>query len=191
MKNVALLGGAFNPIHIGHVQIAESVSKLRLVDEVWVMPCYNSLHNKKMVDPVHRLEMCKIAFKNSDIHVCDFEIKYKLIDSTSEILRKMKVEYPDVHFSFIIGQDNADEIKTWKQYKQLIKENVFIVYPRYNKKIESNSWYLKKPHTLVMLNVSDVSSTQVRYGIRLGSDYPKKNLPEDVLKYVHIYNLYK
>ena len=90
-KKIALLGGAFNPITKGHIQIAEFVLSNSDIEQLWITPCYGHAFNKEMVDFKHRLEMCEIASKdNSKIKVFDYEIRHKLENGTYDFLKRLK-----------------------------------------------------------------------------------------------------
>lgn len=89
LKNIAILGGAFDPPTIGHLKTAEFVLENTNMDEVLFMPCYSHMFGKEMAKPFRRIEMCEILTKdNPKINVSDFEIKNKLEEPTYEILKK-------------------------------------------------------------------------------------------------------
>lgn len=191
--NVAILGLASNPIHIGHIQLAQFVLDVsKKIDEVWLMPSYNHMQKDDMVDSKHRLEMCKIAAKvDKRIRVFDYEIVNKLGGETYYLFKKLKIEnnitieektYPADKFRFymIIGQDNANKFDTWVNSEELKKLAKFIVIPR--KCVDrdySVDWYTKKPHIFINNEtpIIDVSSTQIRNLI-------KENNINDILKYL-------
>lgn len=207
--NVAILGLAGNPIHIGHIQLAQFVLNVsKKIDEVWLMPSYDHMQKNNMVSAEHRLEMCKIASKNDNrIKVFDYEIKNKLSGETFYFFKKLKEEkniiignkaYPIDKFRFymIIGIDNANKFHTWVNFKELEKIAKFIVVPR--KGIGRDygvDWYAQKPH--IFLNnetpIIDVSSTEIRNLLNqpIVSDDIFKYLDRDVYNYIIKNNLYK
>jgi len=168
--NVAILGGAFNPIHKGHIQLAQFVLNTSGVfDEVWLMPAYNHMYNKDMVDAEKRLEMCEIAAQcDHRIKVFDYEIKNKLKGETYYFFKRLSEEKElteKYRFSMIIGLDNANSFDSWVNYEELEKLARFVVVPRKGVERNLNSdWYLNKPH--IFLNnettIIDVSSTEIR-----------------------------
>jgi len=91
---VAILGGAFNPIHKGHIQLAQFVLNTSCqFDEVWLMPNYNHMYNKEMASAEHRLAMCEIASKDDGrIKVFDYEIKNKLAGETYYFFKRLSEE---------------------------------------------------------------------------------------------------
>lgn len=211
--NVAILGLAGNPIHLGHIQLAQFVLNVsKKIDEVWLMPSYDHMQKSNMIDSKHRLEMCKLASKNDNrIKVFDYEIKHKLGGETYYLFKKLKEEknitienntYPTDKFRFymIIGIDNANKFHSWVNFKELEKLAKFIVVPR--KGIErdySVDWYTQKPH--IFLNnetpIIDVSSTEIRNILNepvetlINSGKIFKYLDKNVFNYIFENNLYK
>lgn len=211
--NVAILGLAANPIHIGHIQLAQFVLNVsKKIDEVWLMPSYNHMQKDDMVSAEHRLEMCKLAAKvDKRIKVFDYEIVNELGGETYYLFKKLKVEktitiekntYPADKFRFymIIGLDNANKFHTWVNFQELEKMVKFIVVPR--KGVERDydvDWYTQKPH--IFLNsetpIMDVSSTEIRnllnkpIEVQLSNSHFSKYLDENVWEYIIKNNLYK
>jgi len=176
MKNVVLLGGAFNPVTIGHITTAQSVmdaySKL---DELWFLPCYKSVWGKQMVSGWDRVNMLHLAVRHSEdsrLHTCNFEVRNKLTGHTFEILKKLFDRYPDSHymFYFLIGMDHANIIHTWGHGEELIKTLKFIVVTRAGVERDPKvTWYTEKPHVFIDLGPMvkcEVSSTMARNAIK-------------------------
>jgi len=167
---VAILGGAFNMITNGHIQLAKFVLNTSgEFDEVWLMPAYHHMYNKPMESPEHRLNMCKLAAqKDGRIKVFDYEIRNKLRGETYYFFKSLKNEIElteQYNFSMIIGQDNANTFDKWVNYQELERMTRFVVVPRKGFEINPNvDWYLKPPH--IFLNnenhIIEVSSTEVR-----------------------------
>lgn len=183
---VAILGGAFNCIHDGHLQVAQFVLNTSgEFDEVWLLPAYHHMYNKEMVSPEHRLEMCRIASeKDRRIKVFDYEIKNRLAGETYNLFKRLKEEKElteKYQFSMIIGLDNANTFDKWVNFEELERIARFVVIPRagYQRK-ESVDWFLNPPH--IYLNnektgIMEVSSTELR---KLLKSYWKR--PTDKLK---------
>jgi len=198
-KEIALLGGAFNPITKGHIQIAEYVrDNCKAINAVWLMPCYSHVYNKQMTESRHRLKMCEMAIKNREkIQVFDYEIKNNFDKGTYYVLQKLMSEQfslDNINYSMIIGQDNANTIHNWIQYEKLIKLIRFIVIPRRGIFKDDNvDWYLKPPHIYLtaQCNIMEVSSTQVRSlivkkQIHQASAY----IDDDIIQYILNNKLY-
>lgn len=196
---VAILGGAFNPIHKGHIQIAQFVLNVsKQFDEVWLMPANNHMYNKDMVSPEHRLKMCEIASKvDNRIKVFDYEIRNKLKGETYYFFKRLKEEKElteNFQFAMIIGLDNANTFDKWVNYKDLERLAKFVVVPREGITRDLNvNWYLQKPH--IFLNnenpIMDVSSTLIRQLLIDKSSEVLNYLDKDVYNYIIENDLYK
>lgn len=205
--NVAILGGAFSPITVGHVAVAELILNTSSVfDLIWIMPCYKHMYGKKMVLAKHRLEMCRLATQHDRrIVVSDYEIKNKLGGETYYLAKKLFNEDFAKHkfdFSFVIGLDNALTFNKWQNFEDLERMARFIVVPRpgYVEK-NSNAWYMKSPHMFLCpeKGLPDISSTQIRDNLRvmwqvasgMAYNFINKNLNSEVFKYIRENGLYK
>ena len=172
---VALLGGAFNPITTGHIEVAKFVlNTSKTFDEVWLVPSYRHMYNKPLVDFDKRVEMCKLATKaDGRIKVFEYEKEKNLAGETYHLLKNLLTDknYENYNFSFIIGQDNANTFDKWVNYKELERLTTFVIIPRVGYEPIPGSWYLKQPH--IFLNgekefpIMESSSTQVRDWLKL------------------------
>jgi len=199
---VAILGGAFNPITIGHIQLAQFVlNTSREFDEVWLMPAYKHMYNKHMVSAEDRLRMCELSSQiDGRIKVFDYEIRNELAGETFNFFKRLKTEETlneRYNFSMIIGQDNANTFDKWVNYTELERMVRFVVVPRKGIERDVNvNWYLKEPH--IYLNsensIMEVSSTEVRAILNQeGIDKYKQLeglLHPDVIKYIYNNKLY-
>lgn len=167
--NVALFGGAFNPIGIHHEKIAQ-----RILDEMemrtWFMPCHQHRFSKNadLVDEIDRLAMSNIAANTvSRAESFDFEIRHELKGSTFETMLKLEEEAPQIDFYLVVGLDNANIVETlWDRGPELIKKYPFIVASRPG--IEPTAtWYYEKPHTFLQMDGhTAASSTDIRTAIK-------------------------
>ena len=194
MKHIGILGGAFDPPHDGHIALANTASMW--CDEVWIMPTYKNTLGKELTAEHHRLTMCQFAKAGAEykIVISPFEIHNKIEGGTYELITKLKLEFPDYRFSFIIGQDNAETVSSWKNAEELIKIVSFLVFPRKGYPVDYKpAWYKEQAHqflwnadpnqTLVQKE-AQISSTRIRKEIREG----KK--PEFIDRLVYEYILY-
>jgi nicotinate-nucleotide adenylyltransferase len=202
---VAILGGAFNPISKGHIQLAQFVLNTSSeFDEVWLMPANKHIYNKNMVDAQHRLEMCKLAAKvDGRIKVFDYEIVNQLAGETYYLFKRLKQEEElnkKYNFSLIIGLDNANTFDKWVNYTEVERMVRFVVVPRKGYvRDEKVNWYLEKPHIFLKgeSDIIEVSSTLIREKMKNfynGNDNLIELLPyinNDVLKYIIDNKLYK
>lgn len=187
-KKIAILGGSFDPPHIGHIRLADMLTEH--FDEIWIMPTYDHAHGKNTAHHAHRLKMCRLAFTlynpfpSSKIQVCDFEIENEISGGTIELLKELQRSFPH-EFYFVIGQDNADSIHTWRKHEQLLLFTPFFVVPRagYSARDDSNTWYMKPPHRYLKTSIilPQISSTEIRKSIL------QKEIPQYLTIEVHNY----
>ncbi len=199
VTKIGLLGGAFDPPTLGHLDLANYLLGNDIVDEVWLEPCYKSYYDKNMRSPLKRLWMCQAAiddFGNDNIKLCDFEIKNMVEGETNEGIDLFFKQYanPDRQFFFMIGMDNANKIHTWGNWEELVNKIPFIVFPRngysFNKDI---TWYLDKPHLFIDQYVPiDISSTEIRkfYKNRNGNEH-HNCITDSIKKMIDDFHLYK
>lgn len=195
--SVAVFGGAFNPIHNGHIQTARLVlDASKMFDEVWLMPAFGHTH-KQLSSPEHRLEMCRLAAQaDPRIKVFDYEIQHQLSGETYHFVKRLLAE-PMAHeryvFSVIIGQDNANAIDTWVNGEESINLIRYVVVPRAGVPADlSQTWYLRPPHVYLVNDQPqiEVSSTLVRRLLRERSPAVTQLLDASVLKYITNRGLY-
>lgn len=196
MKNIAILGGAFDPPTIGHMAIAEAVLKLSHIEGVWFMPCYTHMFGKDMTDYTTRVAMLQKAIKGKgSLGVFQFEREHNLTNgSTYELLNILKNDkwYANHNFSFILGLDNADNIRKWYRWEEVIKLVPFIVLPRDGEVPKKNAWYSKKPHRILNKRIPNVSSTLARKYLQNGElENARGILDENVYSYIIEKGLYR
>lgn len=170
MKKVGLFFGSFNPVHIGHLFIANYVWQHSDVDEVWMVISPQNPFKKKddLWEEELRLKLLKIAIGEHDhIKVCDIEFELPKPSYTFNTLRELKNRHPEIAFALIVGEDIVHSLSNWKKGKELIEENHFIIYPRKNdieERIEHDHFeYIDAPRL-------DISSTYVRNSLASGKD---------------------
>jgi nicotinate-nucleotide adenylyltransferase len=167
---VAILGGAFNPVTIGHIQVAQFVlNTSKTFDEVWLTPCYNHLYNKLMVGSEYRLAMCRLAAEvDARIKVFPYEIDNELKGETYNFVKRLLEEdfaKNQYDFSMIIGLDNANTFDKWVNYQDLERMIRFVVVPRQGIMPDPKvNWYLQSPHIFLTAEkpIIECSSTYVR-----------------------------
>jgi nicotinate-nucleotide adenylyltransferase len=198
MLKIAIYGGSFDPIHVGHIQVAQHVlNNSKEFDQVWLMPCFRHMYDKRMSAPEHRFAMCELAAAvDRRISVSNYEIKNQLAGETYHLIKKL-VEEPLLKdrytFAYIIGQDNANSFDKWVNYEFLERAMQFVVIPRKGIPFDQNStWYLKPPHIFMAgdTNIMEVSSTQVRETLKRNDSAINKLVNPAVLAYIKEHNLY-
>lgn len=179
MKNIGLLFGSFNPIHNGHISLATFILKHKPLDEIWfvVSPLSPFKKSKILLDKNDRLDMVKLAIKPfKKFFVSDIEFKMKTPNYTIDTLNEIKKKYPEDSFSLIIGEDNLENFKNWKDSNLIIENFKIYVYPRNFSKSKPNLNF----NTLYKINAPtiNISSTDIREFIKKNEDIDGLLSPE-------------
>ena len=179
MKNIGLLFGSFNPIHNGHISLATFILKHKPLDEIWfvVSPLSPFKKSKILLDKNDRLDMVKVAIKPfKKFFASDIEFKMKTPNYTIDTLYEIKKKYPEDSFSLIIGEDNLENFKNWKDSNLIIENFKIYVYPRSFSKSKLNLNF----NTLYKINAPtiNISSTDIREFIKKNEDIDGLLSPE-------------
>lgn len=182
--NIALLGGAFNPPHLGHVFVAQQILDFTQTDEVWLVPNYGQ-HPPKPVAPfVDRLEMCRFL-ENERIKLSLLEIEHKLDGNTINLLPYLP---EGNNYKFVIGSDQLSAFHLWGKYEELLKKIPFLVFPRYGYPNEPLYSGMKVVGNELLL-ATNISSTKIRGRVKAGLSI-KEFVPEGVAEYIKEKKLY-
>ncbi|WP_455587776.1 nicotinate (nicotinamide) nucleotide adenylyltransferase [Bacteroides sp.] len=166
-----IFSGSFNPIHIGHLALANYLCEFGEVDEVWFMV---SPHNplKKTTDlwpDELRLRLVQLAIGDYPyFYASDFEFHLPRPSYTVHTLDCLKKTYPDREFHLIIGSDNWQKFDCWRESERIITENQLLVYPRPGYPI--NTDLLPRTARIVNSPTFDISSTFIRHALAEGKD---------------------
>ena len=191
-KQVGIFSGSFNPIHIGHLILANYMLEFTYLDEVWfVVTPQNPLKEiDSLLEEKIRLEMTRLAVKDFDrLLVSDIEFDMPKPSYTIETLTKLKAENPGLEFTLLIGSDNWVKFPRWKDNERLAKEFKILVYPRLGEDVLINGLHTENVR-LVDAPVVEISSTFIRESIRAGKDV-RAFLPNRVYDYILSNKLYK
>jgi nicotinate-nucleotide adenylyltransferase len=163
-KKIALLGGAFNPPTIGHVQTAYYVlNSTNIFNEVHLLPCFSHMFGKTVESDTHRIKMCELIAVDSRIKVNPYEVENKIVGGTYHVIKRLLQDGYNV--SFIMGADNVHTFDKWSEYQNLERLVQFVIVPRIGAFLpQETDWYLKPPHIYLVGNnpPEKVSSTEVR-----------------------------
>ena len=133
MKKVGLFFGTYNPIHVGHLVIANHLANYTELDEVWlVVSPQNPLKKKdSLLQDYHRLALVRVAIEdNPKLKASDIEFSLPKPSYTSNTLAHINEKYPDYSFALIMGEDNLRTFHKWKNYADILNNNQIYVYPR-------------------------------------------------------------
>ena len=202
---VGLYFGTFNPIHVGHLVIANYMADYTDLDEVWlVVSPHNPLKQKStLLDDIHRLAIVQEAVEGNDkLKASDIEFKLPKPSYTATTLAYLKDKYPNHQFSLIMGEDNLRTLHKWFNHETLIENYQFYVYPRVLteqeeaevKGIDTLEEHPYQHHSNVMIckdaPLMKISASFVRSAIKEGKDV-RYLLTDPVMKYIDEMNFYK
>ncbi|CAA0210253.1 putative nicotinate-nucleotide adenylyltransferase [Tenacibaculum maritimum] len=192
-KNIGLYFGTFNPIHIGHLIIANYIVENSDLDEIWMVVTPHNPFKKKstLLDNYHRLEMVFKATEGYDkIKPSDIEFNLPQPNYTVHTLAHISEKYPDHQFNLIMGEDNLKGLHKWKNYETILEDYEVYVYPRISEgKIATQFDNHHKIHR-VEAPIIQISSTMIRNQIKEGKN-SKPLLSATVWKYIDEMNFYK
>jgi len=187
---VGLLGGSFNPVHIGHMMLASYLAQWGYVDRIWMLlsPCNPLKGSNGLLPDIRRLDMLNIAAKGASlIDICDIELTMPRPSYTINTLDMLRERHPEFCFKLVIGSDNWNIFDRWRDWRRILDEYGVIVYPRPGYSVEMSHVDGLEVVDAPMVNVS---STFVRDSIASGRDM-NYFLPAGVYKYICDNNLYK
>ncbi len=172
---IAIYGGSFNPMHIGHEKIVDYVLDNLNMDKIIIIPVGIPSHRENNLEQSDtRLKICKEIFKgNKKIEVSDIEIKSEGKSYTYDTLLKLMDLYGENNEFFeIIGEDSLKSLKTWKNYEELLKICKFIVFRRKDdKNIQIDKEFLNNKNIIILENeYYDMSSTEIRNMVKNNED---------------------
>lgn len=186
-----LFFGSFNPIHVGHLVLANYMLAFADLKEVWfVVSPHNPLKEKaSLLSQTHRLQMVRLAVEDHPkMKASNIEFKLPQPSYTINTLAHLKEKYPQKEFALILGMDNLQTFDKWKNYEQILKNHQLLVYPRQN---SEGSKFKDHPQvTITQAPVIEISSSFIRAAIA-----DKKNvdcfMPDKVAAYIKEMNFYK
>jgi len=193
MKKIGLYFGTFNPIHIGHLTIANHMVEFSDLDEIWMVVTPHNPFKKKssLLDNHHRYEMVyKATEAYPKINPSDIEFKLEQPNYTVNTLAHLEEKYPNKQFSLIMGADNLKSLHKWKNYEVILENYQVYVYPRISEGTIPEQLQKHPKIARVDAPIMEISSTFIRKAIK-----DKKNikplLPNTVWEYIDLMNFYK
>jgi nicotinate-nucleotide adenylyltransferase len=217
---IGVLGGSFDPVHIGHLGLAQEIYKKFDLDQVLFIPVFQAPHKKTapLASSTYRLEMVRLALKGSShFNVSDKEIHRKEVSYTIDTLNDLQIEFPNSKLFLIIGYDNLFKLDSWKDALKIMKNYTIVVASRpgmnsrsakekvlemfkgnspYNSsktKGEDQEFYHQETGSrLIVCNIRprDISSSLVREQLALGQSM-ENLLPREVERYIIEQKIYQ
>lgn len=188
---IGLYFGSFNPVHIGHMAIANYLVEYGEIDQLWfVVTPHNPLKKKEnLLNDYDRLEMMHIAVGDDfRFRVSDIEFRLPKPSYTIDTLAYLTEKFPSHHFYIIMGSDNLANFHKWKNYEEIIRNHRIIVYPRPGFEIseEQGTSHFRLVHAPLM----EISSTFIRDAVKAGKNV-RHFLPPGVWDYLDKMGYYR
>lgn len=186
-KQVGILGGNFNPVHLAHLVMADQVQQQLGLDKVYLMPTYLPPHadEKKTIASTHRLAMLKLAIAdNKNLDVEPIELLRKGKSYTYDTMKALTQNNPDTDYYFIIGGDMVEYLPKWYKIDELLTLTSFVGIRRPN-------YTAVSPYPIIWVDVPqmDISSTLIREKVKNGCSV-RYLLPDSVIHYIQEKELY-
>lgn len=198
MIKVGIMGGTFDPIHIGHLILAMEAINYKNLDEVWFIPTGNPnfKQDKNVTDKQKRFEMVKIATQdNKKFKVCDYEINKNGVTYSWETMKYLRENY-DYDFYFIMGEDSLMSVETWENAEDFLKNTKILACIRRQEEmskldvkiddLKSKGYSVEKIPTSFI----DISSTKIREKVQTNQDF-RYFVPNQVFEYIVRNKLYE
>ena len=192
-KKIGLYFGSFNPIHIGHLILANYLAEHSNLDEIWlVVTPQNPFKDKKsLLDNASRLEMVALSLKEYDkLKPCDIEFHLPQPNYTIDTLIHLEEKYPQHSFSLIMGEDNLKSFHKWKNYEVILSRYLIYVYPRLSEGKVLDALQGHEHIVYIKTPIIELSATAIREDIAQGKDV-RPMLPAQVWSYIDKWGFYK
>jgi len=190
---VGLYFGTFNPIHIGHLIIANEMVENSDLDEIWMVVTPHNPFKKKssLLENHHRFELVYRATESYDkIKPSDIEFKLPQPNYTVHTLANAVESYPNKEFCLIMGEDNLKSFHKWKNYETILAHHAIYVYPRVSEGSVAHQFKNHPKIHSIKAPIIELSSTMIRKAIKEQKNI-KPLLPKEVWNYIDEMNFYK
>lgn len=198
-RKIGIMGGTFNPIHFGHLLLAETAYHQFELDEILFMPTKNPYYKKltSNVTEEDRVAMVKLAIENNaHFHFSGEELKREGATYTVETLRNLTRKNPETEYYFIMGADSLYHIESWKEPDEILKMAVILVAGRGggpSSSLNSQIEYIENKYDASIFSLNspmlEISSNDIRRRLRSGESI-RYLLPHEVSEYIYAHQLY-
>ncbi len=201
---IGILGGSFDPPHLGHIFIATQVKELLGLDQVWLMPLFeksqqDEVFHKQMSSVSHREAMTRLL-ESEFIRVSDFEIKRNKSSFTIDTLSTLQSENPNDTFYWITGSDQLPHFQKYKDWQELVSNHNFVFFPRewilpeFEERVKEALDLKTIPTNVIVLHdknlvLTNISSTRIRERVKAGLSI-ELFVPEQIDAYIKTHTLY-
>ena len=191
MKKVGIYSGSFNPIHHGHIILANYLVEFSDLDELWfVVTPQNPLKKKEdLLDDDELLKMVELALGDDPrFHVSDIEMHLPTPSYTINTLTALSEQHPDCEFVFICGMDSLQNFKNWREYQRILDNYEILVFPREG--YDGGELINYPSVTVLKTPIIEISSTFIRQCVKEGRDV-RHFMPEKAFVYMKTNRFYE
>ncbi len=199
-KKTGIMGGTFNPIHVGHLLLAENARDSFGLDEILFIPSGRSYMKREaeILDRQERYEMTSLAIEgNPAFSISDIEVRRKGNTYTCDTLSWLKASEPETEFYFIVGADSLFSMETWREPESIFRDCVVLAAVRDDKdsdKLQEQISYLEEKFNARIYQITfkeiDISSTDIRMRLANGQSI-RYMVPDKVISYIEEHHLYR
>lgn len=195
---IAIYGGAFNPVHIGHIELVKQLNKNFCFDKILIIPSKFSPHksNENLISEKHRLNMCKLSFASiNNCEISDIEINRDEISYTVDTLQELKKIYTNDELFIICGSDMFLSLLTWRNPEEIFKLASIIGFKRAGESEEKMLEFQNKlalkgaKSSICIVDIPPFSSTIVRDAVKNKKNF-QQYVTDEVYNYIKTHNLY-
>lgn len=203
MRKIGIMGGTFDPVHNGHLMLADTAYRQFDLDQVWFLPNGNPPHKKEEnigTDARHRSRMVALAIQGRDYcRLEEYEVRRREVSCSYQTLEHFRKQYPEDEFYFIIGADSLFAIETWVHPERIFPACVILAACRDDhdslEEMKAQIGHLKKVYPKARIHLLrspliPVSSSEIRRKIRAGLSIAEE-VPEEVEAYIKEEELYE
>lgn len=193
---IAIFGGAFNPVHLGHVNLARQYIEILKLDRLLVIPTYDPPHRKNdLISVSDRINMLNIAFGGvKNVEVSDIEARLKGKSYTFNTICEIKKQYPDAELFLIVGEDQFLAFDKWYKFEEILNEVTVCTAQRNENKTALMHRFAKETlgtenYFIANFDPIVVSSSEIREKLKNGENVDTL-ISKDVLEYIRKHELY-
>jgi nicotinate-nucleotide adenylyltransferase len=195
LRKIGLFGGTFNPIHTGHLIIAEVIRQALQIDQILFIPAkiHAFKNNQQIQSSRHRLRMLELVIRDNPYFlISELELNKEGISYTIDTIKMLRLQYPEDRYTlyFLMGADNVAQFHKWKEPAELVKLCNFVVFGRPGFEVDPKSDPLVSKFQFVEAPLLEISSTDIRNRIQ-GNISIRYMVPPQVEAYIHQHSLYK
>jgi len=180
---IALFGGSFDPPHLGHKTVANTVVAKKIADQVWFVPCANHPFAKELSSANHRLAMLQLL---GNYQIYAYEIEKDTKSYSIETLEHAAAEFPQHTFVWLMGSDQLKDFHKWNRYEDIVNKFGVLVYPRKGYALEPLIPGMKALHEVPEVGTS---STEIRNAVKEQKSLESLTLPT-IARYIEEHGLY-